>query len=110
MRGNAAGAALLQHGALFFDRIGRTAELNGQTLVLSERERTLLAIFLEQPGQTVSKAQIVDAMSEHGDAVSTNAVEVYVHRLRKKLAAGGVKIYTVRGLGYCLDEALEAIS
>jgi len=54
----------------------------------------------------VSKAQIVEALREEGETVSTNAVEVYVHRLRKKLATGGVKIYTVRGLGYCLDEAL----
>jgi len=107
MRGDTAGTTVLRHGGLFFDRVGRTIELNGHALVLSERERTLLAIFLQQPGKMVSKAHIVEAMCEHGDSISTNAVEVYVHRLRKRLAAGGVKIYTVRGLGYCLDEALN---
>ena len=105
MRGDTAGTTVLRHGELFYDRVGRTVELDGHALVLSERERTLLAIFLRQPGEMVSKAQIVEAMCEHGDPISTNAVEVYVHRLRKRLAAGDVKIYTVRGLGYYLDEA-----
>ena len=105
MRVNATGATVLQHGALFYDRVGRTAEMNGHALVLSERERTLLEIFMQQPGQMVSKAQIIEMMCERGEPVSTNAVEVYVHRLRKKLEVGGVRIYTVRGQGYCLDEA-----
>lgn len=105
MRINAPGASVLRHGELFYDRIGKTAAMSGHALVLSERERTLLEIFMQRPGRTVSKAQIIDLMCERGEAVSANAVEVYVHRLRKKLAAGAVKIYTVRDLGYCLDDA-----
>jgi two-component system OmpR family response regulator len=51
----------------------------------------------------VSKAQIVDHLCEWGEEVSSNAIEVYIHRLRKKLEDSGVKIATVRGLGYCLE-------
>jgi two-component system OmpR family response regulator len=43
-------------------------------------------------------------LCQWGEEVSTNAIEVYVHRLRKKLEAGGVRILTVRGLGYCLEK------
>ncbi|MDQ8032484.1 MAG: helix-turn-helix domain-containing protein, partial [Bordetella sp.] len=49
------------------------------------------------------KTQLVDHLCEWGEEVSTNAIEVYVHRLRKKLEPSGVKIITVRGLGYCLE-------
>jgi two-component system OmpR family response regulator len=51
----------------------------------------------------VSKAQIVEHLCEWGEEVSSNAIEVYIHRLRKKLEDSGVKIATVRGLGYCLE-------
>jgi two-component system, OmpR family, response regulator len=105
MRVNASGATVLRHGELFYDRVGKTAEMNGHALALSDRERTLLEIFMQEPRRMVTKAQIIDLLGERGDAVSANAVEVYVHRLRKKLEAGGVKIYTARGLGYCLDPA-----
>ena len=102
MRFNAPGARMLRHSEAAGDRVGRTIELNGQALVLSARERALLEIFLAQPGRMVSKPEIIGLMSERGETPSANAVEVYVHRLRRKLAPGGVKIYTVRGLGYCL--------
>lgn len=105
MRINASGAAMLRHGELSYDRVGKTAAMSGHALALSARERALLEILMQQPGRMASKAQIIDLMCAHGESVSANAVEVYVHRLRKKLAAGGVKIYTVRGLGYCLEAA-----
>ena len=53
------------------------------------------------------KDQLVDHLCEWGEEVSTNAIEVYVHRLRKKLSPGGVKISTVRGVGYCLESPAE---
>jgi two-component system OmpR family response regulator len=51
----------------------------------------------------VNKSQIVDHLCQWGEEVSSNAIEVYVHRLRKKLEPSGVRIATVRGLGYCLQ-------
>jgi len=104
MRVNTPGAAVLRHGTLFYDRAGRTAEIDGHPLALSSREHALLEAFMRQPGRMLSKAELVERLCERGEALSVNAVEVYVHRLRKKLGAGGVKIYTVRGLGYCLEE------
>jgi len=52
----------------------------------------------------VSKDQLVDRLCEWGEEVSLNAIEVYIHRLRKKIEKGPVRIATVRGLGYCLEK------
>jgi DNA-binding response OmpR family regulator len=79
-----------------------------QALELSAREVSLLEILLTRTGRMVSKSQIVDHLCEWGDEVSSNAIEVYVHRLRKKLEPSGVKIATVRGLGYCLERETAA--
>jgi two-component system, OmpR family, response regulator len=96
-------STLVRHGRLTFDQAGRVAELDGSRLDLSARELGLLEIFLQRPGQLVRKEQLVQHVCEWGDEVSSNAIEVYVHRLRKKLASGDVRISTVRGVGYCLE-------
>jgi len=103
-RGMAAGATLICHGPLSFDQIGRMACLQGEPLALSAREIGLLEIFLQRAGRLVSKDQLVNHLCEWGEEVSGNAIEVYVHRLRKKLEPGGVRIVTVRGLGYSLEK------
>jgi two-component system OmpR family response regulator len=103
-RGMAGGPTLLRHGALSYDQVGRTARVNGEPLELSAREVSLLEIFLQRAGRLVSKDQLVSHLCEWGEEVSPNAIEVYVHRLRKKLEAGGVRIVTVRGLGYSLEK------
>lgn len=95
---------VIQVGSLSYDQVGRVAELNGQTLDLSAREIGLLEVLLTRMGRLVSKDQLVDHLCGWGDEVSHNAIEVYVHRLRKKLEPGGVRILTVRGLGYCLEK------
>jgi two-component system OmpR family response regulator len=96
---------LLRNGALVLDQAGRLATINGQPLELSARELGLLEILLQRAGRVVSKEQLVDHLCEWGEEVSNNAIEVYVHRLRKKLEPGGIRIATVRGLGYCLERA-----
>jgi two-component system OmpR family response regulator len=103
-RGMAGSPTLLQHGALSYDQVGRVARLNGDALELSAREVSLLEIFLQRAGRLVSKDQLVSHLCEWGEEVSANAIEVYVHRLRKKLEPGGVRIVTVRGLGYSLEK------
>ena len=103
-RGHGAVGTLIKHGELAYDTVGKTAELHGQMLDLSARESTLLEIFLQRPGRMVSKEQLVDFLCEWGDQVSINAIEVYVHRLRRKLDPAGARIVTVRGLGYCLEK------
>ncbi len=94
---------LLRHGPLAFDQVGRVASLHDRPLELSGRELGLLEILLSRPGRLVSKEQVVDHLCEWGEEVSSNAIEVYVHRLRKKIEPGGIRIVTVRGLGYCLE-------
>jgi two-component system OmpR family response regulator len=76
-------------------------------LELSARELGLLEVLLQRTGRLVSKEQLVDHLCEWGEEVSNNAIEVYVHRLRKKIEVGGVRIATVRGLGYCLEKLPE---
>jgi two-component system OmpR family response regulator len=102
-RGAGGGSTILRHGRLVFDQTGRVALVDDQTLELSAREVSLLEILLTRSGRMVSKHQIVDPLCEWGEEVSSNAIEVYVHRLRKKIEPSGVKIATVRGLGYCLE-------
>jgi len=103
-RGMAGSPTLLRHGAIAYDQVGRVARLNGEPLELSARELSLLEIFLQRAGRLVSKDQLVSHLCEWGEEVSPNAIEVYVHRLRKKLEPGGVRIVTVRGLGYSLEK------
>lgn len=102
-RRSAGTAPTIQCGPLSYDQVGRVATLSGQSLDLSAREVGLLEILLTRMGRLVSKDQLVDQLCGWGEEVSHNAIEVYVHRLRKKLEAGGVRITTVRGLGYCLE-------
>ena len=101
------GQNLLRHGNLSLDPVGRVASINDVALDLSGRELGLLETLLQRAGRLVSKEQLVDHLCEWGDEVSNNAIEVYVHRLRKKLEPSGVRIATVRGLGYCLERPAE---
>ncbi len=84
--------------------IARLVKVDGQVLDLSAREIGLLEVLLLRAGRLVSKEQLVDHLCGWGEEVSNNAIEVYVHRLRKKLEHSGVQIVTMRGLGYCLEK------
>ncbi len=103
-----ANQGLLRHGPLVLDLAGRVARINDVPLELSARELGLLEILLQRPSRLLSKEQLVDHLCEWGEEVSSNAIEVYVHRLRKKLEPGGIRIVTVRGLGYCLERMADA--
>ena len=96
--------SLIKHGPLSFDATGRVAYLNDQMIELSARELSLLEVLLQRTGRLVSKDQLVERLCEWGEEVSNNAIEVYIHRLRKKIEQGPVRIATVRGLGYCLEK------
>jgi len=100
-------ARMIQCGSLTFDQTDRCALVNGEMLDLSARELGLLEILLVRAKRLVSKDQLVDHLCGWGEEVSHNAIEVYVHRLRKKLDSTGVNIITVRGLGYYLEKPAE---
>ena len=103
-RGLGTASAVIRHGPLSFDATGRIAYLNEQMVELSARELSLLEVLLQRAGRLVSKDQLVERLCEWGEEVSNNAIEVYIHRLRKKIEQGPVRIATVRGLGYCLEK------
>ena len=106
-RGSGASNNMIKHGPLQYDQIGRVATLDGKMVDLSARELGLLEVLLQRVGRLVSKDQLVERLCEWGDEVSNNAIEVYIHRLRKKIEKGPVRIATVRGLGYCLEKIAE---
>lgn len=100
----------IEVGKLSYDQADRVVKIGSQVVDLSAREIGLLEVFILRVGRLVSKDQLVDHLCGWGEEVSSNAIEVYVHRLRKKLEASGVRIVTVRGLGYCLEnpDAVQA--
>lgn len=81
----------------------REASVAGQPVLLSAREWAVLEPLLARPGAVLSRAQLEDKLYGWGEEISSNAVEVYVHGLRKKLGAG--LIVTVRGVGYMVPPA-----
>ena len=94
----------IKHGPLVYDQAGRVATIDGKMVELSARELGLLEVLLQRAGRLVSKDQLVERLCEWGEEVSNNAIEVYIHRLRKKIEKGPIRIATVRGLGYCLEK------
>lgn len=93
-------APLQQVGALGLDPAARSASLDGVALELSPREYALLEALAAHPGRALSRAQLEDALYGWGEEVASNAVEVHVHHLRRKLGAEWIR--TLRGVGYAL--------
>jgi DNA-binding response OmpR family regulator len=102
-RGVGGEGAVLRHGRLALDTVGRMATLDGEPLDLPRRELCLLELLLLRCGQVVGKQTLLDKLFSFDEEVGQNAVELYVHRLRKKLQPAGVRVRTVRGLGYLLE-------
>lgn len=95
-------AQRLEVGSLALDTLSHQLSLNGQPLPLPPREHRLLVCLMRHAGQPIDKAQLAEQAFQ-GDAMGDNAVEVYVHRLRKQLGDCDVALRTVRGLGYVLE-------
>jgi two-component system OmpR family response regulator len=102
-RRNAAPSSILTVGQLTLDPDARRARIGQRALDLSVREWAVLEYLLQQLGRVVSKQQIIEAILPWGDDLTTNAVEVYVSRLRLKLQDAGIEIRTIRGFGYMLE-------
>jgi two-component system OmpR family response regulator len=106
-RGQSGGSSLLTHGPLTVDIAGRRALLAGAPLDLSARELGVLEVLMMRSGRVVAKEQLAEQLYGWEEEVGPNAIEVYVHRLRKKLEPAGVSIRTIRGLGYLLEKPDE---
>lgn len=107
-RGQSGGGSILVHGALQLDTVGRRATLNGTPLELSARELGVLEVLMHRSGRVVNKEQLAEQLYGWEEEVGANAIEVYVHRLRRKLEPAGVTIRTIRGLGYLLEKPANA--
>jgi two-component system OmpR family response regulator len=104
LRRGQGGAPIITCGALNYDTVGRRASMGETAIELSLREISVLEALLTRLGKVVSKDQLIESLCGYGEEVSANAIEVYVHRLRKKLEPAGVTIRTLRGLGYLMDK------
>jgi two-component system, OmpR family, response regulator len=104
-RSNGHDRNLLVHGHLAFDTAARTATIRGEVVDLSSRELAVLELLLLRSGRVIAKEQFVEHLCGWDQDVTANAIEVYVHRLRRKLEPAGVHVQTVRGLGYYLSRA-----
>ena len=93
---------MLRHGELTLDPATHEATYKGDPITLSAREFALLAALLERPGAILSRAQLEQRLYGWGEEVESNAVEVHIHNLRKKLGAGFIR--NVRGLGYSVPK------
>ena len=102
-RNRAEGLNVLSCGSLTLDMMARRAFLNNQPLDLPRREFHLLEVLISRQGRIISKDQIIDSISDFDDKLNASTIEIYIHRLRKKLEAADVTIRTVRGLGYTLE-------
>lgn len=89
-------------GDLVLDTNTRLFRLAGEPLVLTPREHAVLEQIILKAGHTVSKAMLSAAIYDFETDADPSAIEIYVHRVRKKLEGGNVRIVTLRGLGYLL--------
>jgi two-component system OmpR family response regulator len=102
-RGSPHPAPSLQHGGLRLDTVDRRVYHDNQPIELSAREFAVLELLMMREGRVVSKEHMVNHLYGWGDEVGPNAIEVYVHRIRKKLEPLGCEIRTVRGMGYLME-------
>ena len=95
-------------GPLVWDALGQQLLLRHQPMKLTAREHALLRALVQHSGQPMSKRDLLERVFADEADVQPEAVEVLVHRLRKRLEGSGVRIATLRGLGYVLEPDAEA--
>jgi len=92
-------------GPLVYDLDARRFSLQGQPLSLTSREQAVLEALITRLGRVMSKDQLASQVFGLDEDASADAIEIYIHRLRKKLEGSSVRIVTFRGLGYLLEAA-----
>ncbi len=96
-------------GNLALDLRTRQFSVAGDELALPPRERSVLEALMLQNGSALSKQRLLDVIYGMDEDASEDALEIYVHRLRKKLDASDATIMTLRGVGYLLKQKLPAV-
>jgi len=105
-RGQGSANPIITAAQLTFDTIERVASVGSRTLDLSQHETAVLETLLHRLGKVVSKEQLVERIYSYDREVGTNAIEVYVHRLRRKIEGSGLAVKTLYGRGYALETTL----
>lgn len=99
---------VLTCASLHYDSNARSFTLAGEALTLTPREHSVLELMMMKAGKTVSKQALASSIFSLDEDVSPDAIEIYIHRLRKKLEPGDAVIVTLRGLGYLLKPRHES--
>jgi two-component system OmpR family response regulator len=106
-RGQSHVTNVLRHGKLQLDLEARRVFHDGRPIDFSARELAVMELLMSRQGRVVTKEQMHDRLFGWGEDVGTNAIEVCVHRVRKKLEQHGIEIRTVRGMGYLLEKVSD---
>jgi two-component system response regulator QseB len=102
-RASGRGDSTIQHGELRLDLASRTVERNGTPVGLSAHEYAVLEALLQRPGAVLSRSQLEDRLYGWDEQIGSNAVEVYIHGLRRKLGSDSIR--TLRGVGYFVPKS-----
>ena len=102
-RSNYGAETEIVYGTVRMDTVSRCITIAGEAIEFSSRELAVCELLLQRPGRVVSKEQLLDHMYGFDQEVSQNAIEVLIHRLRKKIEPYGLSVRTIRGLGYLLE-------
>jgi DNA-binding response OmpR family regulator len=107
-RGRALKSRIIEHGPLTIDLDRKRAILSGKPLDLPQREHAILEYLFSNVEAIVGKDKIAGAVASWNEEISANAIEVHMSRLRSKLEPSGIKIRTIRGLGYLVESWKDA--
>ena len=98
-------APVVHVGRLEFDTVTRLASVDGKPLSLTPRELAVLEVLISKLGRPVARETLFEKIFSFDEEARVEAIEIYVHRLRKKLEGSGAAVSTLRGLGYLLAES-----
>lgn len=104
LRRSSAVSPVVRAGRLEFDTVSRLARIEGEAVALTPRELMVLEALLFRLGKAVSREMLYEKVFKLDEEARPEALEIYVCRVRKKLAASGLSLVTLRGLGYMLEE------
>ncbi len=93
---------VIRQGAIILDPASHQVTQEGKSIDLSAREFAVLQLLIENPGRVFSRARLEEHLYSWGEEIESNAVEVYIHHLRKKLGTSVIR--TIRGVGYVMDK------
>jgi len=105
-RSSGSASALMACGDLSYNMNTLEFQVGSTALALTPRERAVLEVLIRKAGATVTKQALAQSLFSMNEDVSTDAIEIYVHRLRKKIEHSSAAILTLRGLGYMLQVAV----